>query len=73
MSRTLLPREFSSSTLMDGLLLTKHEPGLDLPHGSADLAQELKELEDWFYVPISIDTVTWDLGLHKTSSGTPAK
>jgi len=42
---------------MDGLLLTKHEPGLDLPHGSADLVQELKELEDWFYVPISIDTI----------------
>ena len=46
MTRQLVSREFSSSTLMDGLLLTKAEPGLDLPDDDDALAKELEELQE---------------------------
>ena len=46
MARPLVSRMFSSSTLMDGLALTKQEPGLDLPDDDAALQKELEALQE---------------------------
>jgi hypothetical protein len=49
MPRALVSRVFSSSTLMEGLTLTKTEPGLALPQDDEQLHAELAKLEDWFH------------------------
>jgi len=46
MPRALVSRVFSSSTLMEGLILTKTEPGLALPQDDEQLHAELAKLED---------------------------
>ena len=49
MPRALVSRVFSSSTLVEGLTLTKTEPGLALPQDDEQLHAELAKLEDWFH------------------------
>ena len=62
---------------MDGLHLTKLEPGLDLPPDSAELAAELQKLEDWFCIPIPfyhfVIMGPWVTYYIKLVRGTPAK